>query len=242
MKLSAWGDKTMDLSNLEKEISYSFKDKSLLQQAVTHSSFSNEQRIRKWKNYERIEFLGDAVLELVSSDYFYHIYPEETEGNLTKMRAAAVCEQALAITARQLKLGSYMVFGKGEEANGGRERESIIADCVEAIIGAIYLDSGIENAKAFIHRFVLNDLEHKRLFYDAKSILQEWVQETKAGELTYELIKEEGPEHDKCFVMEARLNGKTIGFGQGKSKKTAQQHAAYDALLKKEGSKKDLRI
>lgn len=232
----------MELEALEKEIAYSFNDKSLLKQALTHSSFSNEQRIRKWKNYERIEFLGDAVLELVSSDYFYHTFPEETEGNLTKMRAAAVCEQALAITARQLKLGSYMIFGKGEEASGGRERESIIADAVEAVIGAIYLDSGIEKAREFIHRFVLNDLEHKRLFYDAKSILQEYVQETKAGELIYELIKEEGPEHDKLFAMEARLNGKTIGYGEGKSKKTAQQHAAYDALLKKDGNKKDLRI
>ena len=175
-----------ELDNLENEIGYQFKDKSLLKQALTHSSFSNEQKIRKWKNYERIEFLGDAVLELVSSDYFYRTYPEETEGNLTKMRAAAVCEQALAITARQLKLGSYMIFGKGEEANGGRERESIIADAVEAVIGAIYLDESLEEAKKFIYRFVLNDLDHKRLFYDAKSILQEHIQETKAGELVYE--------------------------------------------------------
>lgn len=221
-----------ELDNLENEIGYQFKDKSLLKQALTHSSFSNEQKIRKWKNYERIEFLGDAVLELVSSDYFYRTYPEETEGNLTKMRAAAVCEQALAITARQLKLGSYMIFGKGEEANGGRERESIIADAVEAVIGAIYLDESLEEAKKFIYRFVLNDLDHKRLFYDAKSILQEHIQETKAGELVYELIREEGPEHDKLFVVEARLNDVTIGCGEGKSKKAAQQHAAYDALLK----------
>lgn len=221
-----------ELDNLENEIGYQFKDKSLLKQALTHSSFSNEQKIRKWKNYERIEFLGDAVLELVSSDYFYRTYPEETEGNLTKMRAAAVCEQALAITARQLKLGSYMIFGKGEEANGGRERESIIADAVEAVIGAIYLDESLEEAEKFIYRFVLNDLDHKRLFYDAKSILQEHIQETKAGELVYELIREEGPEHDKLFVVEARLNDVTIGSGEGKSKKAAQQHAAYDALLK----------
>lgn len=221
-----------ELDNLENEIGYQFKDKSLLKQALTHSSFSNEQKIRKRKNYERIEFLGDAVLELVSSDYFYRTYPEETEGNLTKMRAAAVCEQALAITARQLKLGSYMIFGKGEEANGGRERESIIADAVEAVIGAIYLDESLEEAKKFIYRFVLNDLDHKRLFYDAKSILQEHIQETKAGELVYELIREEGPEHDKLFVVEARLNDVTIGSGEGKSKKAAQQHAAYDALLK----------
>lgn len=223
-----------ELDNLENEIGYQFKDKSLLKQALTHSSFSNEQKIRKWKNYERIEFLGDAVLELVSSDYFYRTYPEETEGNLTKMRAAAVCEQALAITARQLKFGSYMIFGKGEEANGGRERESIIADAVEAVIGAIYLDESLEEAKKFIYRFVLNDLDHKRLFYDAKSILQEHIQETKAGELVYELIREEGPEHDKLFVVEARLNDVTIGSGEGKSKKAAQQHAAYDALLKQQ--------
>jgi ribonuclease-3 len=221
----------VSLEELEKKIGYSFRDKSLLRQALTHSSFSNEQKIHKWKNYERIEFLGDAVLELISSDYFYRTYPEETEGNLTKMRAAAVCEQALAITARQLKLGSYMVFGKGEEQNGGRERESIIADAVEAIIGAVYLDAGIEEAKKFIYRFVLNDLENKRLFYDAKSILQEQLQEKKAGELTYELVREEGPEHEKVFVMNALLNDVVIGTGQGKSKKTAQQHAAYDALM-----------
>lgn len=226
------------LEELEGKIGYCFQDKSLLKQALTHSSFSNEQKINKWKNYERIEYLGDAVLELISSDYFYHAYPEETEGNLTKMRASAVCEQALAITARELQLGGYMVFGKGEEQNGGRERESIIADAVEAIIGAIYLDGGLEQAKKFIHGFVLNDLDHKRLFYDAKSILQERIQEAKLGELTYELIREEGPEHEKNFVMEARLNGQTIGTGQGKSKKTAQQHAAYDALLKQNGTER----
>lgn len=226
------------LEELEEKIGYCFQDKSLLRQALTHSSFSNEQKINKWKNYERIEYLGDAVLELISSDYFYHTYPEETEGNLTKMRASAVCEQALAITARELQLGGYMVFGKGEEQNGGRERESIIADAVEAIIGAIYLDGGLEQAKKFIHGFVLNDLDHKRLFYDAKSILQERIQEAKLGELTYELIREEGPEHEKNFVMEARLNGQAIGTGQGKSKKTAQQHAAYDALLKQNGTER----
>lgn len=226
------------LEELEGKIGYCFKNKELLKQALTHSSFSNEQKINKWKNYERIEYLGDAVLELISSDYFYHMYPEETEGNLTKMRASAVCEQALAITARELKLGSYMVFGKGEEQNGGRERESIIADAVEAVIGAIYLDGGLEEAKGFIDHFVLNDLENKRLFYDAKSILQERVQEAKSGVLAYELIKEEGPEHEKNFVMVAKLDDKVIGTGQGKSKKTAQQHAAYDALLKQKGTER----
>lgn len=221
----------MDMQQLEKKIGYTFFDPTLLRQALTHSSFSNEQKIQKYKNYERIEFLGDAILEMVSSDFFYHTYPDESEGNLTKMRAAAVCEQALAITARELELGSYMIFGKGEEQNGGRNRDSIIADCVEAIIGAIYLDSNLENATKFIHTFVLNDLENKRLFYDAKSILQERVQKKQSGELSYELIREEGPEHDKLFIVEARLNGACIGHGQGRNKKVAQQHAAYDALL-----------
>lgn len=220
------------LEELEQKIGYRFHDKRLLRQALTHSSFSNEQKINKWESYERIEFLGDAVLELVSSDYFYRAYPKESEGYLTKVRAAAVCEQALDITARQLDLGSYMIFGRGEEQSGGRERDSIIADAVESVIGAIYLDGGLERATDFIKDFVLNDLEHKRLFYDAKSILQERVQEEKLGELTYELLQEEGPEHQKVFVMAVLLNGKTIGTGRGRNKKTAQQHAAYDALLK----------
>lgn len=224
------------LEGLEQKIGYCFKNKSLLKQATTHSSFSNEQRIRKWKDYERIEFLGDAVLELISSDYFYHTYPDETEGNLTKMRASAVCEQALAITGRELELGKYLVLGKGEEQNGGRMRDSIIADVVEAVIGAIYLDSGMKEAKKFIHSFVLNDLENKRLFFDAKTVLQEYLQETKLGELTYELIREEGPEHKKVFVVEAVLNGEIVGTGRGKSKKAAQQQAAYDVLMKYKGT------
>lgn len=224
------------LVELEQKIGYCFKNKSLLKQATTHSSFSNEQRIRKWKDYERIEFLGDAVLELISSDYFYHTYPDETEGNLTKMRASAVCEQALAITGRELELGKYLVLGKGEEQNGGRMRDSIIADVVEAVIGAIYLDSGMKEAKKFIYSFVLNDLENKRLFFDAKTVLQEYLQETKLGELTYELIREEGPEHKKVFVVEAVLNGEIVGTGRGKSKKAAQQQAAYDVLMKYKGT------
>ena len=224
------------MEELEQKIGYSFKNEALLRQALTHSSFSNEQKIKKWKNYERIEFLGDAVLELISSDYFYRTYPDETEGNLTKMRAAAVCEQALAITARELDLGKYLVLGKGEEQNGGRERDSIIADVVEAVIGAIYLDSGMREANHFIYLFFFNDLENKRLFFDAKSVLQEYLQEEKAGELTYRSVGEEGPEHEKVFIMEAVLNGEVIGTGKGKSKKAAQQSAAYDALMKCQGA------
>ena len=219
------------LSELQDKIKYHFHNEKLLRQAVTHSSYANEQKIRKQPNYERVEFLGDAVLELVSSDFFYHTYPDLPEGKLTKMRASAVCEQALAITARQLELGSFLFLGKGEEGMGGRDRDSIIADVVEAVIGAIYLDSGFEEAKIFILEFVLNDLEHKKLFYDAKSILQEEVQNHKLGVLTYELLKEEGPEHDKSFFVAALLDGKTIGKGTGHNKKAAEQQAAYEAIL-----------
>lgn len=219
------------LSDLEKKIGYKFKNINLLKQAMTHSSFSNEQKIKRLANYERIEFLGDAVLELISSEYFYHAFPDQTEGKLTKIRASAVCEQALAITARELELGSYLLLGRGEEATGGRNRDSIIADAVEATIGAIYLDSGIEQAKAFIHKFVLNDLESKALFYDAKSILQEYVQNGKLGTLQYKLDKEEGPEHDKAFFVKAYLEDVMIGEGIGHNKKDAEQKAAYQAIL-----------
>lgn len=219
------------LSLLQEKIGYQFHEEKLLKQAVTHSSYANEQKIRRLANYERVEFLGDAVLELVSSEFFYHQYPDLPEGKLTKMRASAVCEQALAITARQLQIGSFMLFGKGEEATGGRDRDSIIADAVEAVIGAIYLDGGFEEAAKFIHKFVLNDLENKKLFYDAKSILQEEVQNNKLGVLSYELIKEEGPEHDKAFYVAALLNGEQIGTGVGHNKKAAEQNAAYKAIL-----------
>lgn len=224
--------KEYSLERLEEKIGYTFQNKSFLRQAMTHSSFTNEQKINQYAHYERVEFLGDAVLELVSSEFLYFENPDMSEGNLTKTRASVVCEQALAITARQLELGKYMLFGKGEEATGGRERESIIADGVEALIGAIYLDGGMENAKKFIYQFVLNDLENKKLFYDAKSILQEIVQEKKEGELSYVLLKEEGPEHNKQFFVAAMFQGKQIGMGIGHNKKSAEQQAAYEALLK----------
>ena len=220
-----------NIGELENKIDYHFKDISLLKQALTHSSFVNEQKINKVQCYERVEYLGDAVLELVSSDYFFRNHPDENEGSLTKMRAAAVCEQALDITANDLDLGSFMVFGRGERQSGGNKRASIVADCVEAIIGAIYLDSGLDEAKRFIMSFVLNNLDKKRLFYDAKSVLQEKVQMNKNAVLSYELVKEEGPEHDKVFTFDVKLDGKVIGTGCGKNKKGAQQQAAYNALL-----------
>lgn len=226
------------LSELEERIGYHYQNRTLLRQAMTHTSFVNEQKINKLDSYERIEFLGDAVLEMISSEFFYHTFPEMPEGDLTKLRASSVCEQALAVTARQLELGSYLLLGRGEEMTGGRRRDSIIADAVEAIIGSIYLDGGIEPAKAFVLRFVLNDLENKQLFYDAKSILQEMVQTQKLGELDYELTGEEGPDHDKVFCVRALLDGKPVGSGSGRSKKLAEQNAAYEALLMLKGKEK----
>ena len=221
------------LRRLEEKIQYCFRDQTLLRQALTHSSFSNEQKINRYPDYERLEFLGDAVLELVSSDYMFHENPRMSEGELTKRRSSIVCEPALAFCARQIGLERFILMGKGEEATGGRKRDSIISDVMEAVIGAVYLDSGIEEARNFIRRFILSDLEHKQLFYDAKTILQEEVQKENCGLLRYELIREEGPEHDKNFVVEALIGDRKAGTGTGHSKKAAEQQAAYAALLKR---------
>ncbi len=218
------------LEELEQKIGYSFQDKRLLKQALTHSSFANEQKINKYDDYERLEFLGDAVLELVSSEFLFRENAKMTEGQLTRMRASMVCEQALAYCAKEFGLEDYILLGKGEEMTGGRTKDSIISDVMEAIIGALYVDNGMEVAKAYIHRFILSDLEHKQLFYDAKTILQERVQQKNQGTLHYELIREEGPDHDKMFVIEAKIDDKTIGAGQGRTKKAAEQQAAYEAL------------
>ncbi len=222
-------EKQMEL--LEERIGYRFQDKSLLRQALTHSSFANEQKINRWDDYERIEFLGDAVLELVSSEYLFRANPRLSEGELTKMRSSMVCEPALAYCARDLSLGEFIYLGRGEEATGGRKRDSITSDVMEALIGAIYLDGGLSCARAFIDRFVLSDLENRQLFYDSKTILQERVQKRGEGKLTYALIEESGPEHDKLFLVEARLDGRRIGEGSGRTKKHAEQQAAYQALL-----------
>lgn len=216
---------------LEGKIGYSFKDKSLLKQALTHSSFSNEQKINKLRNYERLEFLGDAVLELISSKFFFMENPDMSEGEMTKLRSSMVCEQALAYCARDIELGDFLLLGKGEEATGGRKRESIIADVMEAIIGALFLDGGMEEAERFVLKFILSDLENKQLFYDSKTILQEKVQ--KQGKvLHYRLLEETGPDHDKQFTVEACIDGVAITTGSGRNKKTAEQNAAYEALMK----------
>lgn len=219
------------IGRLEEKIAYRFQDDRLLRQALTHSSYANELKINKYGDYERLEFLGDAVLEFVSSDFLYRQREETAEGDLTKLRASMVCEPALAYCAREFALEQYILLGKGEEATGGRKRDSIVSDVMEALIGAIYLDGGIEEASAFIHRFILSDLENKQLFYDAKTILQELVQQGNEGELRYELVREEGPAHDKIFEVEAYVGEQKVGQGAGHSKKAAQQQAAYQALL-----------
>ena len=219
-----------ELKELENKIGYEFKEKVLLLQALTHSSFSNEQKINRYKNYERLEFLGDAVLELLSSRFFFETYPEMSEGHMTRMRSSMVCEPALAFCARDLSLGKYILLGKGEEATGGRGRDSIISDVMEAVIGAIYLDGGIEEADKFVKKYILSDLENKQLFYDSKTILQERVQKT-GRTIVYELVSETGPDHDKTFTVEAIIDGRTAGKGQGRNKKTAEQQAAYQVLL-----------
>ncbi len=218
------------IKELEEKIGYEFRKKELIWQALTHSSFSNEQKINKYKNYERLEFLGDAVLELLSSQFFFETYPEMPEGDMTKLRSSMVCELALAYCARDISLGDYLLLGKGEEATGGRTRDSIISDVMEAVIGALYLDGGLAVADVFVKKYILSDLESKQLFYDSKTILQEEVQK-EGKSLTYELISEIGPDHDKVFEMEVRIDGQTAGKGQGRNKKSAQQQAAYQALL-----------
>lgn len=229
---------TKALQELQEKIGYQFHEEVLLKQALTHSSFANEQKINKLKNYERLEFLGDAVLELISSEFLYNENVDMPEGQLTRLRASMVCEPALAYCARDIRLNSYILLGKGEEATGGRTRDSIISDVMEAVIGAIFLDGGIENVKKFIYRFILSDLEDKILFLDSKTLLQEEIQKKNTAQLRYVLVGETGPDHDKQFHVEAYLDNQLIGCGVGRTKKSAEQQAAYEALLKIKGRKK----
>ena len=216
---------------LEKRIGYCFKDKKLLKQAITHSSYTNEQKINRYGHYERLEFLGDAVLELVSSEFLFSTHRDMSEGELTKMRASMVCEPSLAFCARDLELGEFLLLGKGEECTGGRKRDSIISDAMEAVIGALYLDGGMDTAKNFIYQFILSDLEDKQLFYDSKTNLQELIQGKLKKEFQYTLLEESGPEHDKVFEVAVQMEGEVIGHGTGRTKKAAEQQAAYEALL-----------
>ena len=221
-----------NLKKLEEKINYKFKEPAYLKKAMTHSSYANEMHLPKYECNERMEFLGDAVLELVSSEYLFYVNTKMTEGELTKLRASMVCEPSLAFCAREIELGEYLLLGKGEEATGGRKRDSITSDAMEALIGAIYLDGGFASAKEFIKNFVLNDLEDKKLFYDSKTILQEVVQANfKKEEITYRLTGEEGPDHDKSFFVALYIADRKYGEGKGRTKKAAEQQAAYKTIL-----------
>ncbi len=220
------------LQKFEKKINYSFTDYELLKLALTHSSYGNEVYHNKLHNNERLEFLGDAVLELTVSRYLFNNYQDMPEGELTKLRASIVCEPTLAICARQIELDKMILLGKGEELTGGRFRDSIISDAMEALLGAIYKDGGIECATGFVEKFILNDIENKKLFVDSKSVLQERIQAVYKEGPVYNLVGEKGPDHCKEFYVEVMLEGKVIGKGKGRTKKAAEQQAAYDAIIK----------
>lgn len=220
------------MEQLEQIIGYTFQNKKLLRQALTHSSYANEKKLGKLGCNERLEFLGDAVLELISSDFLYKKFPQIPEGELTKKRASLVCEPSLAYCAREFGLPEFLLLGKGENMTGGRNRDSIVSDATEALLGAIYLDGGFSNAKKFVLNFILNDIEHKQLFYDSKTILQEMVQAKYKETLVYELLKEEGPDHNKSFEVCVKIGDEEIGRGLGRTKKAAEQVAAYHGICK----------
>ena len=218
------------LTEFQEMIGYHFTREGLLRQALTHSSYANERHMKKLSDNERLEFLGDAVLEIISSEFLYNQYPDLPEGDLTRIRASIVCEPTLAMCTEQIHLGEYIFLGKGEDHTGGRKRKSILSDALEAIIGAIYLDGGFANAKEFVLKYILTDIENKKLFYDSKTILQEVVQ-GEHEDLSYVLTDETGPDHDKRFSVEARIGERVVGRGVGHTKKAAEQEAAYRALL-----------
>lgn len=220
------------MDGLEQKLGYKFNNINLLKNALTHSSYANEVR-NGFSSNERLEFLGDSVLSIVVSDYIYKHYPNMPEGELTKLRASLVCEKSLCAFSRELELGSYLMLGKGEDKGGGRERDSILADAFEAVLAAIYLDGGMEPARRHVMNFVLRELKHTDdgVFKDYKTALQEIIQRNPEESVTYILIDESGPDHDKSFTVEVRLNSNVIGKGTGKNKKRAEQMAAKEALM-----------
>ena len=220
---------------LEEKLGYRFADRSLLENALTHSSYANENRARGMQSNERLEFLGDSVLGMVVADYLYRTHPDLPEGDLTRTRAALVCEESLAEVARTLELGAYLKLGRGEEAGGGRTRPSITADAVEAVLAAVYLDGGIGSARKLIQRFILDKEEEKSASRDYKTALQELVQRESGQVLAYRLVGATGPDHAKRFQVEVELNGAPVGAGEGRSKKEAEQMAAKAAIAKLKG-------
>ena len=215
---------------LEKKLEYTFQNKELLSEALNHSSFANEHRTEGACSNERLEFLGDSVLGFVTAEFLFKTYGRLPEGDLTRMRAALVCEQSLYEVAKMLELGRHLKLGKGEEAGGGRERQSILADAVEALFAAVYLDSVMEQARKLIYRVLLSHAPAAEERKDWKTTLQEIVQRKNGQVLTYHLVGESGPDHNTTFTFEVRLNDERIGLGSGHSKKEAEQAAAKSAL------------
>lgn len=222
------------MDKLERKIGYSFRDRGLLLTALTHSSYANEKHPGSCRSYERLEFLGDSVLGLTAAEFLYRQGNRLPEGRMTKLRAELVCEGSLHKVALSLGLGEYMRLGKGEELTGGRERPSILADMVEAIIAAIYIDAGMDEAKRFIFDKILRDAEisDTHSIADYKTRLQEIVQRRSDGEIRYVPVSESGPDHNKTFTFEVRINGVSAGIGSGRTKKEAEQMAAAMALEK----------
>lgn len=220
-----------NISKFEEIIDYTFEDKSYILEALTHSSYSNENK--NYKFNERLEFLGDSVLSIVISDYLFKKEKDLPEGELTKLRANIVCEESLSEVGGQIHLGDHLLLGRGEEATGGRDRISIIADALEAVIAAIYLDGGLEQASKFIFKFMEEIIENSiegKIFRDYKTYLQEVLQSKGEQHIWYKLVEEKGPDHNKKFVMEVGINDEVLGVGEGKSKKDAEQVAAKTAL------------
>ena len=217
------------MEQLQNNLGYQFKNPALLARALTHSSYANERHVDTGDN-ERLEFLGDSVLGFITAEYLFANHRDFPEGELTKLRAYAVCEKSLFSYAEEIGLGNYLKLGKGEERTGGRTRPSVLSDAFEAVIAAIYLDGGMDEAKKFVLRFVVPYVEAKPTFKDYKTMLQEVVQKNQGETLEYVLVSETGPDHDKCFTVEVHLNSNVIGRGIGGSKKKAEQNAAKEAL------------
>lgn len=221
----------MDYRKLEKVLNYRFQNPELLRTALIHRSYTNEHRSEGMRNNERLEFLGDAVLEIVVSDYLYRTC-ESREGDLSRMRASIVCEKALASWATEHQLGDYLILGHGEDLSGGRKRPSVLSDALEAIFGAIYLDGGFEQAGHVIRTVLLEIMDREEYFVDNKTRLQEMVQEFGGLNLRYRLLEEKGPDHGKVYRIAVEVNGQELGVGEGTSKKSAQQKAAEKAITK----------
>jgi len=224
--------KENQIKDFQIKIGITIENERLLKQAFTHSSYVNEHRRKPFEDNERLEFLGDAVLELTVSQFLYKKYPTMTEGELTKLRAAIVCEPSLVAFANELEFGKLILLGKGEEMTGGRERPALLADVFEAFIGALYLDQGIERVIEFLEKIVFPKINAGAFSHvmDFKSQLQELIQRDGTGMIEYRVLQEKGPAHNKEFISRVSLNGEELGIGTGKSKKEAEQHAAQMAL------------